>query len=154
MQKAQKIDTNEKVIGQDNELKFKEKAAEFEKVEVQKVDGPEWKNKAAILAFMEEPVTIRVSESTDVNAETAVEVGNDGRKVFIPRGVPFTLKRKFVEVLARCKQTRLSQKKVTNQVGDEEWVYPEHTALRYPFMLIEDKNPKGPAWLNKILREV
>lgn len=148
------VDTVKEQIGQDSVLKLNETVAQFDGVVApQKVDGPEWKNKAAILAFMEEPVTILIYESMDRNAGDWCEFSNDGRRVIIQRGVPTTIKRKFLEVIARCKQTGIGQRAIRGDYGVEGYEYPEHTSLKYPFQLIEDKNPKGAAWLKKILAE-
>lgn len=105
---------------------------------------------AAQLAFMEERMEVMVHESTDSNAEPIVHVACNGINQFFPRGEPVTVKRKFVEVLARAKQTSISTQTV-NTDRDVINRINKHTALRYPFSVIRDENPKGAAWLKSVL---
>lgn len=106
---------------------------------------------AAQLAFMEEPVDVMVHESTDPNAEPLVDTYCNGTPQRFVRGQTQTVKRKFVEILARAKQTSIQTRtditsdSVFNRVN-------KHTALRYPFSVVSDSNPKGVAWLQSVLR--
>lgn len=115
--------------------------------------------KARYLAFMEEPVTIMVHESTDPNAEAMVFVAVNGegpgpaKTPWIPRGQAITVKRKFVEALARAKGESVKSVEVTNAFGERSIRYPKHSALRYPFSIVEDKNPRGSEWLRKTLAQ-
>ena len=152
MPKAQKIDTTNETVGQDRTFSVGETEMVAD-VDIQKIDGPELKTKAEILAFMEEPVTVMLHESTDRNVAQVEAFSNDGRTVYLTRGKPQTIRRKFVEVMARCKHTSLGQRNVQDQNGTHSIEYPTHTALKYPFQLIEDKNPKGADWLRRILAE-
>lgn len=65
---------------------------------------------------------------------------------------PYRIKRKYVEVLARAKTTRFSQER-RNINGEEVIFEVPSTALTYPFSVIEDKHPKGHAWLERVLAE-
>jgi hypothetical protein len=115
--------------------------------------------KARLLAFMEEPVTIMVHESTDPNAEAMVFVAVNGegpgpaKTPWIPRGQPVTIKRKFVEALCRAKGESVKSIEVTNNTGERSIRYPKHSALRYPFSIVEDQNPRGSEWLRKTLAQ-
>lgn len=112
-------------------------------------DGPQLDEYAAELAFMEELVDVLVHESTDENAEPIVDVYCNGTPQRFIRGVQQKVKRKYVEILANARQTSIKTK--THQ--DNETVYnriDKHTALRYPFSM-QDSNPRGQAWLKKIL---
>lgn len=120
------------------------------KIEVQQ--GPYAMEKAAAMAFNEEPVTVMIHESTDENAENPVQVCVQGRNQFFFRGRPQTVKRKYLEVLARAKGTRYSQR--TDGTAEQQNQMHGHAALKYPFTVIEDRNPKGPAWLKHILEQV
>jgi hypothetical protein len=104
-------------------------------------------------SFMNEPVTILLHSTTDENAPPHVTVGVNGINMPILRGTPTIVKRKFVEVLARCKETRYRQ-------PTRDMANPEagngllgSTANAYPFDMLEDKNPKGRAWLMQIMAE-
>ncbi len=103
-------------------------------------------------AFMHEPVTIVVHESTDENEVDLVQVWVNGQPAFFQRGQPTITKRYFVERLARAKRTSYSQN-IDERLGEAmNNLKPRH-ALKYPFSVIEDKNPKGGAWLRQILAE-
>lgn len=105
---------------------------------------------AAQLAFMEEPVDIMVHETTDPNEQMLVDVYCNGIPQRFIRGQVQTVKRKYVEILARAKQTSISTKTVTT-TDDVINRIDKHTALRYPFSIVSDPNPKGAAWLKSVL---
>ncbi len=112
------------------------------------------KEKADALKFNEEVLTIVVHDTTNPTDEQIVEVFNDGRRQNFIRGKEQQVKRKFVEILARCRKTTRSNQKVKDANGDDTYIYPGHTALRYPFAVLHDPSPeKGKAWLKKILEE-
>lgn len=104
-------------------------------------------------AFFNEMVTILVHSTTDDNAPPHVLLTVNNRTQPVARGTPTTVRRMFVEVLARCTETRYSQ-------PNRDLANPEagngllgRTALAYPFDVLEDKNPIGREWLRKILAE-
>lgn len=107
---------------------------------------------AAQLAFNEEMVDVIVHESTEPNAQQLVDVYVNGTPQRFWRGKVQTVKRKYVEVLARAKQTGI---KTTVDMSNGEPVnrIQRHTALRYPFSIQHDPNPKGHAWLRGILAQ-
>lgn len=112
-------------------------------------DGPSLGDYAAELAFMEEFVEVTVHESTDANAEPIVDVYCNGTPQRFLRGNAQRVKRKYVEVLANARQTSIK----TNVRNDGDNIYnriDKHTALRYPFSMV-DSNPRGQAWLKKLL---
>jgi len=112
------------------------------------------------LAFMEEPVTIMISEnsrsdfpethvSCHVNGKGA-EVLMDGKWVefgWLPIGPQLVVKRKYVEVLARSRSDAISTK-----VEGEDSEHPRNMTSRktrenYPLSIIYDANPRGLQWL-------
>ncbi len=102
--------------------------------------------------FMAEPVTIMVHDSNDANDVDLVDVSCNGVHQFLERGRPQTIKRCYVERLARAKRTTYSQN-LDDRLGEAmNNMKPRH-ALKYPFSVIEDKNPKGSAWLQQLLAE-
>jgi hypothetical protein len=102
--------------------------------------------------FMNEHVTINVHSSTDENQPPHVIVNVNGMNQPIVRGVPTKVKRKYVEVLARMKETKYTQ--VTpNASAPDVSEMRARTGLAYPFELVEDANPKGRAWLQHVLAE-
>lgn len=104
-------------------------------------------------AFMEELVEIEIHPSTSENDPSHVILNVNGVNQPVFRGHPTKVRRKFVEVLARMKQTSYSQRPT-------DYINPERsnemiprTGLSYPFQVLSDPNRKGNAWLRQILAE-
>lgn len=106
---------------------------------------------AALEAFMNEMVTVVVHESTDPNAEAIPVLNCNNRNQPLVRGVPTPMRRLFVEILAHCKATTISQKPNPYELDRPHEI--RHTALKYPFAVIEDRNPKGRAWLQTLMQQ-
>jgi hypothetical protein len=106
------------------------------------------------MKFMEEPMTVTVHESLDEYAENPVRVGNNGINQAFIRGEPATVKRKFVYALAKARPINYSQEIKVNQASGEvsQKMVPRR-ALKYPFSVIRDDNPKGGEWLKRVLQE-
>jgi len=102
--------------------------------------------------FMNEQVTIMVHSTTDENQPPQVIVNCNGMNQPIIRGYPTTIKRKYVEILARMKETKYSQVTRNPAAPDQIDMVARH-GLSYPFDLVEDKNPRGRAWLNNVMAE-
>jgi hypothetical protein len=120
---------------------------------VQQVDGPVSKDKLEALRFNEEVLTVMVHDTTNPSEEPIPEVWNDGIVQRFIRGREQQVKRKYVEILARAKRTTRGNEKYKDLNGDDAYRYPAHTALRYPFSVINDPNPKGRDWLRGILAQ-
>lgn len=147
------FDTRGEKIGQSAALEISlDGDADVSRPALEVIDGPSAGDKAARLAFLEEPVTIVVNESTDPNAEDPISVSVNGRQVFIKRGEPVIVKRKYVERLARAKRQSFTQDLQNTDPQRYNKLFM-HTALLYPFSVVEDRNPNGLAWLRKILAE-
>ena len=149
------VETEEQQVGQDRPRNMKSTGPARQSLDpaiVQPVEVPVSRQKLDLLAFMEEPVTVHVHDTTDPTAVPIPPVWNDGRSQFFIRGQDQVVKRKFIEVLARCKRTIYSQEKYTDGVGNEAYRQIPHTALLYPFSVVED-TAKGRAWLKAILAE-
>jgi hypothetical protein len=113
--------------------------------------------KAAMLKFMEEPVTIIIAEASDKNAEKAVFCKVNGRgpgpggSPWLPRNMEITIPRKYVEVLARARPVRVqSVEKVNNETGERYMEQNKSSSDRYPFSVVQDANPAGREWLRSI----
>lgn len=119
---------------------------------IEPVESANWE-KIGELAFMEEPVTIMVHQSNDKNAEPFPEVGVNGRRQFFIRGEKQVVKRKFVGALARAKQTSFTQQYAKDANGNDTIRNIPSTALRFPFSVLHDPNPRGVEWLRKTLAE-
>jgi hypothetical protein len=105
------------------------------------------------LAFMEELIEIVVHESADENAENPVRVGNNGIFVEFPRGMNVVAKRKYVDCLI-VKQTRVTTPEYINPAGERARAIKQHSAMKYPFSVIEDRNPKGVEWLRRRMADI
>ena len=103
-------------------------------------------------AFMNEPVTVLVHATTDENQPPQVIVNCNGMNQPIIRGYPTEIKRKYVEILARMKETKYTQH-TPNPSEPDRIVMAARHGLAYPFDVVEDKNPRGRAWLNNVLAE-
>jgi hypothetical protein len=109
---------------------------------------------AADEKFMHEDVTVVIMATTDANAAPYATVNVNGDMRVIHRNVPTRVKRKHLEVLARLKETRWLQSVPDGYIGQIDMgTLRGHTGLAYPFTVVEDKNPKGGAWLANILGE-
>ena len=155
--KTGQISTEELAIAQQKprEAKVADKRAELTPALVEPADSPHIDpEKMANIAFSKELITVNFHESTDENAEKFVEVWNNGDYRKFVRGKNETCERRFIETAMRAKPTRFSQKAVLDEHGGVSG-YQEipHTALRYSFSVIEDKNPLGRAWLQAVLNE-
>lgn len=149
-----RIDTSDRDVGQDSSRAMSTTGdAVLDPPRIEPVERPMDSEKVAMLAFFEEMVTIRMATSTDPNAEQIFEVWVNGEPQIFKRGETKTLKRKFVDCLARRKLTTHTLEKYTNANGDEAYRYPSHTALRYDFQMIRDDNPQGADWLRHTLME-
>lgn len=117
-------------------------------------------------AFLNEPVTILINRSMEKNfapkctdliaingiwAEMLVN-GNWARIGYLPRGRAITVKRKYVEVLARARYDSF-QTEVLQPVNEDP-VNNVNSIANYtlPFQMIKDENqPAGQEWLEKLL---
>ena len=128
------------------------------------VDSMPEKDHLAELSFNEEAITIRLEPSSEKNAPTSypVWVNGKGAEVFqngrwdeiayLPVGKVITTRRKYVEVMIRAKFDA-----ITTDVSDPESENPRNAIKRFTsavhsFSVIEDKNPRGVAWLSEMRR--
>ena len=80
-----------------------------------------------------------------------VPIGCNGEHVWLPRGRAISIPRKFIESLARYELSFASeQSKDPN--SDEGFVQRQRASQPYPFTVIRDDNPKGRAWLERMMR--
>ena len=106
-------------------------------------------DKAAELAFMEEPVTIHLHESTNPNEEPVIYVGVNGVGVWLQRGREHIVKRKYVLNLATSRPTSYTTVEGVDRDGAKTINLRSHNAVKYPFSVVHD-TPKGMEWLRKI----
>jgi hypothetical protein len=109
--------------------------------------------KAERMAFDNEPIKIMIHPSADINEENPVQVSVNGRMVFIFRNQPTILKRMYVEQLAKAKAGNVRQPGRDSPDPAEVNRLMISNSLKYPFSVLEDRNPQGAAWLNQILAQ-
>lgn len=115
-------------------------------------ESKDFRQLAADEAFMNELVTVMVHSTTDENQPPHIIVNCNGVNQPIMRGVPMKVRRKYVEILGRMKETKYSQVTPNPAAPDVSEMRARH-GLAYPFDLIEDPNPRGRAWLQNVLAE-
>lgn len=103
-------------------------------------------------AFMNEPVDVLFHESSNPNDPTHFILNVNGVNMPVVRGHVITMKRKYLEVAARMKQTRYTQT-TPNASQPERIVMVPHTTWVYPFEVRKDENPKGARWLQNVMAE-
>jgi len=107
---------------------------------------------AASEMFMNEMVEVMVHSSTDENQSPHVILNCNGTNQPIMRGVPTRVRRKYVEILARMKETKYSQVTRNAAAPDQIDMIARH-GLAFPFEMLSDENPRGRAWLQNVLAE-
>jgi len=123
----------------------------------------------AELAFMEDPITIRIEPSDDENAPIVVDcwVQGKGAEVFdpiakkwlelncLPIGGIIITKRKYVEVLARSRADKVVAKEVESRPapGTDGWKVDRRMVRKTLFSVIHDPSPKGAEWLTRLYAE-
>lgn len=118
------------------------------------------------IAFMEEPVTVIIEPSQDKNAATWIAVWNNGKGCevlvnrqwremtggYIPVGIELTIKRKYLAILAGSKIDSVETVVVETPGQDPDNRIKRVTTSNCSFTIIEDRNPKGRAWLSSLRR--
>lgn len=102
-------------------------------------------------AFMNEELTITIASTTNENDPPYACPSVNGTNQPIARGVPTKVRRKYVEVLARARETKYTQ--MQNAHEPDKPIMQVREALVYPFTVDHDPNPKGHAWLRQVLAE-
>ncbi len=115
--------------------------------------------KAAALAFNEEMLEVIIAESSDVNPEHYVFLSVNGRgpmkngDPWVPRGVQVKLARKYVERLVRAKPVAIRTVEARDADGAQTMRIQRTSALKYPFSVLHDPNPRGGAWLRDLMAQ-
>lgn len=112
-----------------------------------------FKTPLEIEQFMAEELVILIHKSTDKNASPTVPVGVNGEKAWLPRDVKIRIPRRFVAVLARSQEATFSTEDNPDPRADEGKIIRRTNGQVYPFQVLHDPNPRGPAWLAKVARE-
>ena len=149
------VETEEEEIGQNNVRNMRSTGRARDSLDppmVHRVDKRPSKEKLDTLSFMEEIVTVIVHDSTNPTDDPHPVVWNSGIRQQFERGAEQKVKRKFVWVLANARKTTYSQEKYKDAQGAEAYRNIPHTALMYPFSVIDDSE-KGKTELRKLLSQ-
>ena len=146
MARAKSLDTTNEYLGQSHTMEFGV-VPEFTPEDIER---PVSMAEAEMEAFMNEPVMVTVMSSGRDNETPYVMVGVNGVTQMFKRDVPIVVKRKYVERLARAKETGYDQT-VDERIGERMNSLQSRNSLRYPFTVNRDDNPRGSAWLRAIL---
>ncbi len=119
---------------------------------VEGVEGENFNDAVALEAFMNEQLLIHVYTDGTSGALEVITPTVNGVNQPIIRGRDQLVKRKYVEVLARSKIVTYRQE-VADQSRPENIQMTPLANMTAPFVVREDKNPKGRAWLEHILRQ-
>ena len=114
------------------------------------IESPVTMKDAELEAFMNEPVMVTVLSSGKDNEMPYVQVAVNGVTQMFLRDTQMVVKRKYVERLARAKETGYEQT-VDDRLGERMNTLHNRHSLRYPFQVNRDDNPRGAAWLRAIL---
>lgn len=115
-------------------------------------ESRDFRQLAADEQFMNEMVTVLVHSSTDENQSPHVILNCNGVNQVVVRGIPTKIRRKYLEILARMKETKYTQVTPNPAAPDVSEMRARH-GLAYPFELVDDGNPRGRAWLQNVLAE-
>ncbi len=111
------------------------------------------KDYLAELAFMEEPVTIRLERTAEKNAPAFIDVSVNGRTEWLEKGKPVTIARKYIDVLARCKSDFIETVAPNAESGEIVNRLMRNTTAKHPFTVISDPSPRGYDWLTGVLAQ-
>lgn len=123
---------------------------EIGKEDIERVTENDFADAAELEAFMNEPVTIIVQQDREKGSLPVIVPSVNGVNQPIIRNQKITIKRKYVEALARCRFTAYEQE-VPDPNKPENIQMKEKTDLMYPFTVLEDRNPNGREWLLALL---
>jgi len=103
------------------------------------------------LSFMEDVMTIRLEKTGEKNAPKWHQFSVNGVTEWVQPGMPWKLKRKYVEVIARAVPWDIQ-----TETGSPQDEHPKNNLVRnprsrFPFSVIHDPSPRGAEWLTKIL---
>jgi len=104
--------------------------------------------------FFNEICTVLVHPSTNENDAPSFVLNVNGINQPVCRGVPTPMKRKYLEVLARMKETRYSQPVRNPQNPEPGNALIPRTAWAYPFSVQHDPSgARGARWLEAVMAE-
>lgn len=158
------LHTGDLPIGQRSSIILNDDPLDHENI-VLPVQGTDFLDYAATLAFAEEPIKILVQKNGEKNAPRTADGWVNGKGIecfingqwlamgFIPVGIPVIIKRKYAEVLARSKVDNVSTSHGSMNDENPHNAVDFSTSSKCPFTVIHDANPAGVEWLSKLMLE-
>lgn len=140
------IDATNEYLGATNTMEF----GVVPTFSAEDIEAPVTMKDAELEAFMNEPVMVTVLSGGKDNEVPYVQVSVNGVMQMFLRDQPIVVKRKYLERLARAKETGYDQT-VDDRLGERMNILHNRHSLRYPFQVNRDDNPRGAAWLRNIL---
>ena len=116
---------------------------------LEQVSENDFVKKAELEAFMNQYITIILAPSSNKEDLTVVTPNVNGINQPIVRGRQTKVKRKYVEALIRCTNTRFEQR-VADPSQPDKIKMVEYTVPQYPLTVISDPHPNGFTWLESI----
>lgn len=105
------------------------------------------------LMFNEQMVEVMLHETTDENAENPVFTACNGVTQYFFRGQTQMVKRKYVAILASCKEHSIKTEEYTASDGSRAIRLRTAASLKYPFSVISDPaGRRGADWLKSLLQ--
>lgn len=149
------IDSPDFAITEERTLDFSTvRQASMRGLSVEVVSEREWRDQEEMAKFMAEPLKILIHETNDKNAPPFVEVAVNGEYACFPRNVPIAnVPRYFVERLARSISRTVRTHETRDPRADEGYSYGITSGQDYTFSVLEDPNPRGRQWLNRVIKE-
>lgn len=130
------------------------------------------------LAFMEQPVTVRLEPSNEKNAATVFPIWVNGtgcevyfdtvsgksihpedgkgrwlQCAYVPVDEELTIKRKYLEVIIRAKIDTVQTQVIEHPGLDPENRVSRFTSPIHSFSILYDPDPRGPDWVKSIRRK-
>ncbi len=133
------IDAADHQVGQDRPRKMKSTGPAKDALEPKLVEPVERINQSKLdqLALNEEFINVVLHDTTDKQANSLPDLEINGKRQFFIRGKTQAVRWKYVELLARCKETTFTQDKYQDANGTEGYKQIPHTATKYTFSLVD-----------------
>lgn len=111
--------------------------------DIQIVSEQAMRSKAAEASFMEEKVVVEIEADDDPNAPEFVYSGHQGVSQYIKRGIPQTVKRKYLYALLAAKRVKFACAFGKDGNGNEFNRMNGSGQTSHRIRLISDNNPEG-----------
>ena len=160
---SKEVHTSEMKVGQKAAIILNDEPIDHEQIVVP-VDDPFQGDQLQLLAFAEEPIKIMISQSNEKNAPIVHDawVNGKGAEVYmngkwlelgyLPVGKIVITKRKYAEVFARSKIDAVTTE-VIQEKDSEQNIVNTRTSSKVPFSVLQDNNPLGAEWLQRLMME-